>query len=430
MSIPSDAVSSRCRPVRLWNGSSSASRQRRATTRCWKGCKGEEGRGKGEERQRKDGSGAAGRLEAIFAGAALFVPALLFAQAASSTAPAATPPAPTAAQSAPTSNAHPEVVNLTLKGVKSVKQSELLSNIYTTASYCNSFLLKPFCWISHAKYFFTKKYLDHQELGRDMLRIRVFYWKRGYRDTEVDTAVVKRGSNKVGVTFSIREGPPTLISDIIVTQPTPSLLSQREIDKRVVLSKNSPLNMIRLDSSRFFLHARMFDKGYADAEVDTTIVLDSASRSAVVKFALNPKYKTTVEDIVVNGNDDVSTRTILKSLTFRIGDVFRRSEMLRSQRALYESNLFRRAAIEPRPPIDIATPDSAKVIVVTVQESPSREARVSAGFNTIDFGQVESRFTDYNFFVSARRLDLQCVVLYLFSRSLSGRWIIHNATIP
>jgi hypothetical protein len=63
--------------------------------------------------------------------------------------------------------------------------------------------------------------------------------------------------------------------------------------------------------------------------------------------------------------------------------------MLRSQRALYESNLFRRAAIEPRPPIDIATPDSAKVVVVTVQEAPPREARLSAGFNTVDFFQVE-----------------------------------------
>jgi len=314
--------------------------------------------------------------------------------------------------------------------VKSVKQSDLLSSIYTTASYCNSFLLKPFCLFSKSKYFYTKKYLDHQELHRDVLRARVFYWKRGFREAEVDTAVVPRGHNQVGVTFLIKEGPPTLISDITVNQPTPTLLSKREIDKRVVLSKNAPLNMIRLDSSRFFLQTRMFDKGYADAEVDTTIVLDSAAHRAAVTFTLVPKYKTTVEDIVINGNDDVSSHTILKSLTFHIGDIFKRSEMLRSQRALYESNLFRRAAIEPRPPIDIATPDSAKVIVVTVQESPPREARVSAGFNTIDFGQVESRFTDYNFFGSARRLDVQGVVGNLFAHSLSGRGIFQNATIP
>src|SRR5438105_5835037 len=406
MSTPLDAVYNRCRPVPLWSGSSNASQRRRVMTRCSKGYRLAGGG------RREAGSGASWQITAIFAGAILLVPALLFGQQSA--------PAPT----------HPEVVNLTLKGVKSVKRSELLSNIYTTASYCNSFLLKPFCLISHARYFFTKKYLDHPELGRDMLRIRVFYWKRGYRETEVDTAVIRRGPGTVGVTFTIKEGPPTLISDIIVNQPTPTLLSQREINKRVVLSKNSPLNMIRIDSSRFFLQARMFDKGYADAEVDTTIVVDSVSRSAVVTFDLNPKYKTTVEYIVVNGNDDVRTRTILKSLTFRIGDVFRRSEMLRSQRALYESNLFRRAAIEPRPPIDIATPDSAKVIVVTVQESPSREARISAGFNTIDFGQVESRFSDYNFFGSARRLDVQGVVGNLFARSLSGRGIFQNATIP
>jgi outer membrane protein insertion porin family len=314
--------------------------------------------------------------------------------------------------------------------VKSVKQSELLSSIYTTASYCNSFILKPFCLISKSKYFFTRKYLDHQELERDVLRIRVFYWKRGYRDADVDTAVVKRGSKQVGVTFFIKEGPPTVISGITVNQPTPSLLSQREIDRRVVLAKGGPLNMIRIDSSRVKLAARMFDLGYADAEVDTAVVIDTTSRSASITFTLVPKYKTTVEDIVINGNDDVADRTILKSLTFRAGDIFRRSEMLRSQRALYESNLFRRAAIEPRPPIDISTPDSAKVVVVTVQESPSREARVSAGFNTIDFVQLESRFTDYNFFGNARRLDVQAVVGNLFARSLNGRGIFRNATIP
>ena len=104
------------------------------------------------------------------------------------------------------------MVNLTLKGVKSVKQSDLLQSIYTTASYCNSFILKPFCWISKSKYFFTRKYLDRQELERDVLRVRVFYWKRGYREAEVDTAVVKRGSNQVGVTFFIKEGPPTVIT--------------------------------------------------------------------------------------------------------------------------------------------------------------------------------------------------------------------------
>ena len=310
-----------------------------------------------------------------------------------------------------------------------MKQGDLLQNVYTTASYCNSIILKPFCWISKSKYFYSRKYLDHKELERDVLRIRVFYWKRGYREADVDTAVVPRGRNQVGVTFVIKEGPPTIVADVIVNQPTP-LLSKREIDRRIALGKNGPLNLIRLDSSRVNLQATLFDKGYADAEVDTAVAVDTASRRAVVSFTLNPKYKTTVEDIVVTGNEGVDERTIRKSLTFRVGDIFRRSEMLRSQRALYESNLFRRAAIEPRPPIDIATPDSAKVIVVTLQESPPREARVSAGFNTIDFVQVEARFSHFNFMGGARRLDVQGAVGNLFARSLNGRGIFRNASVP
>jgi outer membrane protein insertion porin family/translocation and assembly module TamA len=344
----------------------------------------------------------------------LLVPALLFSQQ----------------NAAPVIPEHPEVVNLTLKGVDVVKESELRQSIYTTASHCNSILLKPVCWISRSKYFFTRKYLDHKELERDVLRIRIFYFKRGYREAEVDTAVVPRGRNQVGVTFTIDEGPPTLVSSITVDQPPPALLSQREINRRVVLGKGGPLNLIRLDTSRVLLQTSLFDKGYADAEVDTSVVIDSIARTAVVTLTLIPKYKTTVEDIVVQGNEGVSERTIRKSLTFSIGDIFRRSETLRSQRALYESNLFRRAQIEPRPPIDIATPDSAKIVIVTVAESPPREARVSAGFNTIDFVQVESRFTHYNFMGSARQLEVQGVVGNLFAKSLSGRGIFRNPSVP
>ncbi len=308
-----------------------------------------------------------------------------------------------------------------------MKATDIEQNISTTASHCNSFILIPFCWISKSKYLYTREYLDHNELQRDVLRVRIFYWKRGYREAEVDTAVVPRGHNQVGVTFFIKEGPPTTVARINVQQPSP-LLSQREINKRVVLGEGGPLNMIRLDSSRFFLQARLFDKGYADAVVDTSIVVDTVARTAVVTFTLNPKYKTTVFDIVINGNKGVADRTIRKSLTFNIGDLFVRSEMLRSQRALYESNLFRRASIEPRPPIDISLPDSAKVIVVTVQEAPPREARISAGFNTIDFFQVEGRFTHYDFLGGARRLDIQGAVGNLFAGSLNGRGIFHNAS--
>jgi outer membrane protein assembly complex protein YaeT len=344
----------------------------------------------------------------------LLLPAALVAQTP------ATPPSPPA--STPTKPVQWEVKSLTLKGVKAVDPKDLRLSIATDQSHCASFILTPICWISKTKYFYVRKYLDHQELARDVLRTRVYYWKRGYRETEVDTTVVKTDSDDVAVTFLITEGPPTIVSDVTVTQKE-NVLTDREIARRIVLGKNTPLNMIRLDSSRVFLQQALWDKGYADAVVDTALKLDSASRTASLAFNIDPKWKATVADIIVEGNKKIATSTILKSLTLRPGLLFRRSELLRSQRALYESNLFRRASIDiPK------QGDSSKVLIVSVQEAPLTENRVSVGFNTIDFFQTEGVFTRYNFLGRARQLDIQGAVGNLLANQLNGKAIFRDAT--
>src|SRR3954462_5525659 len=170
-----------------------------------------------------------------------------------------------------------EVKSLKLNGVKAVDQKDLRLSIATDASHCVSLLLSPICWISKTRYFYTRKYLDRVELARDILRIRVYYWKRGYRETDADTLVKQLDHDDVGVTFNITEGLPTIVSDISVNQ-TQKLLSDREVAKRVVLGKGSPLNLIRLDSSRVFLSQALWDKGYADAIVDTVLQIDTAAR--------------------------------------------------------------------------------------------------------------------------------------------------------
>jgi outer membrane protein insertion porin family len=318
--------------------------------------------------------------------------------------------------------ANPEVVELKLNGVRAVKREDLVLSIATDQSHCNSVILRPICFISKSKYFYKRKYLDHAELKRDVVRIKVFYWKRGFREAQLDTVVADRGRNKVAVAFNIVEGPPTLVSTLDVVQAQP-VLNQREINRRVRLSEGTPLNLLRLDTTVVLLQQSLWDKGYADAVVDTAITLDSTAKAGAILVSIDPKYKATIGEILIEGEEKVSERTLRKSLTMTPGDVFRRAELLRSQRALYESNLFRRAAIEvPR------QGDSSKIIVVTVQEAPLREARLSAGFNTVDFFQVDGRFTHYNFQGGAKRLELQGVAGNLLANSLNGRFIFRDLT--
>lgn len=318
--------------------------------------------------------------------------------------------------------AHPEITELTIKGVRSVNEDMLRNHLAIGESHCNSFVLKPVCLISKSPLFYTRVYLDHNELARDVLRARVFYFLHGYRDTRVDTTVTPVGHADVHVTMNIHEGPPTIVSAINVVQ-TDTVLSPRDVRDRLLLRPGQPFSILALDSTQVRLRNRLWDLGFADATIDSSVVLDTAAHRAAVTLTVNPRWIARVSSINVEGEHDVSARTIRKSLSFKPGDVYRRSDVLKSQQALYQSNLFRRAAIEVPD-----RPDSLKDVLIVVQEAPPREARASVGFNTIDFIQVQGRYTNYNWLGGAKRLTLEATIGNLLARQLNGNGIFYDVS--
>src|SRR5688572_33208440 len=99
----------------------------------------------------------------------------------------------------------PEVRSLTLSGVRSVSRDELMQSIATSASRCQNILLTGFCFVTRSDRIWDKKYLDRTELRSDVFRIRVFYWKRGFREAQVDTVIARKGNDQVAVTFKDRK---------------------------------------------------------------------------------------------------------------------------------------------------------------------------------------------------------------------------------
>ena len=310
----------------------------------------------------------------------------------------------------------PEVKDLKWSGVESVSKDDLQESIETEETRCRSLLLTPFCLVSNWSLFKDRHFLDRTELRRDMLRIRVFYWKRGWRDAQVDTVVTPKDEG-VRVEFKVTEGPPTRISSIRLERPG-DVLADNEVRNAMKVRAGHPLNLIALDSSIVFLKATLWNKGYgdADARVDT-IVVDTAAKTASIRASVDPKWATTIGRISISGNERVSERTIRNSLTLKEGRLYKRDELVTSQRNLYESNLFRRAVIIVPP-----QGDSVKHIEITVQEAPLREIRASAGFNTIEFGQLEGRLTRYNWFGGGRRLDFRAALGNLLARSLNAQF--------
>jgi outer membrane protein assembly factor BamA len=308
----------------------------------------------------------------------------------------------------------PEVVRLEVRGVYGINRRDLEASIATSATKCKSPLLFPFCAVSKSPLFVNKKYLDKDEFRRDVLRVLVFYWKRGYREAEVDTAVVRVGEKKVRVRFDITEGPPTRIASLRVEYDS-TLLNERRVKKLSILRAGDPLNLVVLDTMRVGLQLWMWDRGHADAQVDTVITVNDQARSAAVLLRAIPNWRTTVGSITVRGNEHVNVETIQNSIMLRPGNMFRFVDLAESQRNLYESNLFRLAMFSVAP-----RPDSIKHIYIDVKETKLQEAKIAGGLNNVDFFQTDGHYTNYNTFGGARRFDVNGILGNIGASGLRG----------
>ena len=309
----------------------------------------------------------------------------------------------------------PEVASVDFKGAtKAVDLRELQANIYTTPTSCRSFVFVPLCRFTNWRAVEIRHYLNRTELKRDVLRVRVFYYREGFREAQVDTTVTRLNDKQVAVSFNIVEGLPTIVTDVAVAYDS-TLMTPKRVQQLVQVQVGRPLDLFEMDSTRLQLQNALWDLGYADALVDTSTVVDQPSHTAQVQFRLVKNHLTTVGDVVILGTNQVSERTVLNSLSFRTGDLFSRTKMLESQRNLYESNLFKLAAIDVP-----ETFDSVKTVNVLLREAQLHEARIGGGFNTVDYLQAEGRYTAYNLFGGARRLDISATAGNLLAKALNG----------
>lgn len=314
----------------------------------------------------------------------------------------------------------PEIRKLEIRGVKSVDPVDLEKSIASTATSCKNVLFSLFCTFSRSSSIMRKEYLDRDEIARDILRIRVYYWKRGFRAAEVDTTITKTGDNQVEVFFDVVEHEPTIVRRIQIDFDS-VLIRQKRIQKMTLLKAGEPLDLVKLDSMRIAFTTEMWSAGHSDATVDTVVTVDEARRVADVRLTLIPNHTTYVGSVVINGLEKVSRQTVLNSITLRPGELFRATDVLESQRNLFESNLFRLAAVEVPPQFD-----SVKQVTVTVNESPLHEAHTGLGLTNIEFLQADAQYTAYNMLGGARRLDVTGTIGNLFGSQLAGKGFFYD----
>ena len=312
-----------------------------------------------------------------------------------------------------------EVAKVVFSGNREIKTAELRGFVQTEATRCKSFIVFLGCLL-RVKSFSIHREINPVEIQRDEVRIRAEYFRRGFRNTTAESRIDRRGNRAAVVTFIINEGEPTRIASFGVRVPS-EILSETRVNQLVRIRPGQPLSLIVLDTARARLREALWQRGYSDAIVS----LDTTSTPAGVDVVIDidPRWLARVEEIQVSGNQKIGEQTIRNSMFLKVGKEYRLSDLERSQRALYESGLFRRAEINVVPGVG----DSAKKIIVDVDEAKLRQARIGAGVSTVEFFQVEGSFTNFNWMGDARRVGMNLTLGNLFAPQLNGKAVFRNA---
>jgi outer membrane protein insertion porin family/translocation and assembly module TamA len=247
-----------------------------------------------------------------------------------------------------------------------------------------------------------KSYFDRSRFDADLKRIQAFYNDRGYPDARVTGFDVKLNDkqDQVDITLTIAEGDPIKVAglqfvgfDVIPPDHF------KQLESKVPLRVGDPRDRQLVVTTHEMALNELKDHGYPYAKVATDEQKGAGDKEVVLTFNAEPGKLAHFGPIEIVGNKSVSDRIIERQLTFKPGELYRRSIVQDSQRRLYGLELFQFANIEPVNPEAQPTEVPMKV---TVAEGKHQRVNFGVGYGTEEKARVDAEYHHLNFFGGAR----------------------------
>lgn len=309
-----------------------------------------------------------------------------------------------------------EVLRLEFEGNTAFSDADLAKAIVNTPSaWARRYLHLPFT---------VKHCLDRVELPNDRARLVIFYRRRGYPRVTVDTVVKQLSPTAVELRFKINEGPPITTRSFVV-RGLESVPERERIVRNLPVREGGRFDRFALDAAADSIRERLHNNGYPRADATNSFTVSDSLLLAWDTLTVTPGPRTRIGAIRIEvkpfeGKDQqIPTRTVRRIMGLDSGRLFRESEVLDAQRALYQTEAYQHVSIASD---STESPDdSLTTLNVLLAEAAMHAARVGVGYGTLDCFRATGEFIDYNFGRGARRLDVNARVSKIgIGRPLNG----------
>lgn len=277
---------------------------------------------------------------------------------------------------------------------------------------------------------------DPDKLGADEERLRRFYYRKGYADFRIISAVadLDRERNVFFVTFTVDEGDRYEFGEVNVDSSVIGL--NGEDLRHVLLTKSGKTyNAEKIERTLEDLTLETAQMGYPFTTIRPRGDRDYEQKIIHLTYVIDEGPRVYVERINIRGNTRTRDYVVRREFDLAEGDAYNKVLVDRAERRLRALGFFKEVRISRRPG---STPDRV-VLNVDVEDQPTGELSFGAGLSTGDglVGDVslaERNFMGRGYFVKAavsagsdkRNYDFAFTDPYFMGRRVSAGFNVYS----
>ncbi|MCT2400582.1 outer membrane protein assembly factor BamA [Novosphingobium mangrovi (ex Huang et al. 2023)] len=236
---------------------------------------------------------------------------------------------------------------------------------------------------------------DPDRMAFDQQKLRQFYLTEGYADFRVVSAVAELTPDKKDfiITYVVEEGKRYKFGDVKVESQL------RDFDGEK-LAKNLPMkagdwyNAKQVEDTIDSLNETAGAFGYAFADVRPQYDRDKDNLTMGITFVIQEAPRVYVERIDINGNTLTQDKVVRREFRLAEGDAFNSLQVKRSTNRIKSLGYFQeKFEIEQKP----GSADDRIVLEANVEEKPTGELQLSAGFSSLESFIFQASIRQRNF---------------------------------
>jgi outer membrane protein insertion porin family len=285
---------------------------------------------------------------------------------------------------------------------------------------------------------------DPDRLNADQEALRQFYYNHGYADFRVISAVADfdREQNGFFITFTVEEGEQYIYGDINV-ESTLTEVNTKDLLAATSTRAGDVYSAKEVQKSLEDITVAVAEKGYAFVQVRPRGDRDYENRKIAITYFIDEGARAYIERINVIGNTRTRDYVIRREFDVGEGDAYNQVLIEKAERRLRNLGYFKAVRVFSE---QGSAPDRV-IVNVQVEDQPTGEISVGAGYSTADGFIAELSISEKNFlgrgqFVraaigrgistdgdgGAATYELSFTEPYLFDRRLSGGFDAYRRT--